>query len=269
MKFARLAFYSLPLCLLWIFVHSDAPMNVVAAQDEPNADAVVRRAVDLLGRERYLNVRTQVSRGRFSVIKEGVNVLSQTFVDVIVFPDKERTEFKAMGVKTVQTNTGDTGWLFDGDQELIKVQTEKQVANFRRGIRTSLDNLLRGYWKGEAELSYVGRRPGTLGKRNEVVKLTYRDGFEVEFEFSVDDGMPVKAVHRLMNAEGETVTEEDRYALFVETQGIRAPYIVDRFTNGKHASRINYESIEYNKTIPEAIFVKPADPKSLKKDLKL
>lgn len=238
------------------------------ASTETQADAIVQKAVQKLGGDKYKNVYSQIGRGNFSILKESVNVSVQSFVDVIVFPDKERSEFKAAGVKSVQTNTGLTGWVFDGDQELIKVQTEKQVANFQRGIRTSLDNLLRGYWKGDAELTYIGRRPGTLGRRNDAIKLTYKDGFVVEFEFSADDGTPVKAIYKTTGSDGETVTEEDRYAQFVDTQGITAPYVVDRFANGKHVSRINFLTIEYNKRIPDSIFAKPSDPKSLKKDLR-
>ena len=236
--------------------------------DGQTADAVIEKAVQQLGGDRYRNVTTQVGYGKFSLMKGGVNVLFQSFIDVIVFPDKERTEFKGMGVKSVQTNTGNTGWVFDGDQELIKVQTEKQVANFKRGLRTSLDNLLRGYWKGDAELSYVGRRPGTLGKRNDVVKLAYKDGFTVEFEFTADEGTPVKALYKTKNADGEEIKEEDRYGLFIETSGIKAPYVIDRFTNGVHASRINFETVEYNRTVPDSIFAKPPDIKALRKDLK-
>jgi len=254
---------------LAIFVFATASFGQsTPSPDEPTVEAVIQKAVQQLGGDRYLNVTTQVGYGKFSIMKGGVNVSFRSFIDVIAFPDKERTEFKALGVKHVQTNTGSTGWVFDGDQELIKVQTEKQVSNFKRGLRTSLDNLLRGYWKGDAELSYVGRRPGTLGKRNDVVKLTYKDGFVVEFEFTADEGMPVKALYKTKNAEGEDIKEEDRYGLFIDTDGIKAPYVIDRFTNGVHASRINFETIEYNRSVPDSIFAKPSDIKALKKDIK-
>ena len=210
-----------------------------------------------------------VLKKAFSVIKDGVNVSFQSFTDVIVFPDKERTEFKGGGVKQVQTNVGNTGWLFDGDMEQVKDQTGAQVANFQRGIRVSLDHLLRGYWRNEAKLSYVGKRPASLGKRNDVVKLTYNDGLVVEFEFAADTGIPAKTINKRTNADGEEIVEEDRYAQFIETNGITAPYIVDRFTNGKPTSRINYESIEYDKHVPDSIFAKPSNPKDLKKDMKL
>ena len=233
------------------------------------ANAIVQKAIQNLGGEKYLNVKTQIGRGKFSVIQNGAVVSFQTFTDVIVYPDKERTDFKGSGTRSVQTNVGDTGRVFDGDQELVKVQDEKQVENFKRGIRTSLDYLLRGHWRGQGELTYVGKRPATLGRRNEVLKLIYKDGLEVEFEFATDDGLPQKGSYKRLNADKEEVKEEDRYAQFVEVDGIRTPFIIDRFTGGKQSSRINYQTVEFNKSVPDSIFAKPASAKEMKKDLKL
>jgi hypothetical protein len=245
-------------------------VSFAASQTQPDdrAQTIVAKAVKIMGGDRYLQVRSQVGRGRYSIIRENSVVSSQTFLDVIVFPDKERTEFKSGGSKTIQTNSGKSGWIFDSDAESIRDQNDAQVENFRRGIRVSLDNLLRGYWKGEAELSYVGKRSATLGKRNDVIKLTYKDGFIIEFEFA-DDGTPAKAIYKRISADNSEVTEEDRYAQFIEIGGITTPFIIDRFTNGAQNSRINYETVEFNKTIPDAIFSKPSNLKELKKDLKL
>jgi hypothetical protein len=91
----------------------------------------------------------------------------------------------------------------------------------------------------------------------------------VEFEFTADEGSPVKALYKTTNAGGEELKEEDRYAQFIDTNGIKAPYVIDRFTNGVHASRINFETIQYNRPVPESIFAKPSDIKALRKDLKL
>ncbi len=237
-------------------------------KSDEKAETVLKKAVEKLGGEKYLQVKSIVGRGRFSVIREGAIVSFQSFTDVIVYPDKERTEFKDGGVKTVQTNTQDTGWIFDGGAETINLQNKDQIENFKRSLRVSLDNLLRGYWRGKAVLSYVGKRPATLGKRSEVVKLTFADEFTVEFEFS-DEFLPMKAVYKRLNADKEEVKEEDRYAQFVDFQGVRTPLIVDHFSNAAQTNRINYESIEFNKTIPEKIFVKPDSAKELKKDLKL
>lgn len=237
------------------------------AKTDEKADAILKQAIAKLGGEKYLQVKSSVSRGRFSVFADGAVVSYQSFVDVIVYPDKERTEFKGGGAKTVQTNAGETGWIFDGAAGTINAQSKAQIENFKRGLRVSLDHLLRGDWRGKGALSYVGKRPATLGKRNDVVKLTYADGFTVEFEFS-DESLPSKALYKRLNADNEEVKEEDRYAQFVDFQGIKTPLIVDHFTNAVQTSRINYETIEFNKTIPDSIFAKPNSPKDLKKDLK-
>ena len=78
-----------------------------------------------------------------------------------------------------------------------------------------------------------------------------------------------KAVYKRLNADNEEIKEEDRYAQFLDFNGIKSPFIIDRFTNGVHSSRINYETLEFNKAVPDSIFSKPANPKELKKDLKL
>ncbi|CAN5248116.1 hypothetical protein BH20ACI1_BH20ACI1_11540 [soil metagenome] len=236
---------------------------------DEKAEAIIKKAVQYLGGEKYLNAKSQIGRGKFSVMRDGALVSFQKFYDVIAFPDKERTEFKSGSSKIVQTNFRENGWIFDGDSMIIKDQTEEQIDNFKRGIRTSLDNLLRGNWRKEgAKLEYVGRRPASLGKRNDVVKLTFDDGFTVEFEFA-DDGVPMKSIYKRTNADNEEVKEEDRYAQFIDINGIKTPFIIDHYSTEKHTSRINYESVEFNKQIPDSIFEKPSSAKDLKKDLKL
>jgi len=233
--------------------------------DDTRAAEVIKKAVAALGGDRYLNVKTQIGRGKFSEItKEGVVISFRSFVDVIVYPNKERTEFKGQGLKNIQVNVGDTGWVFDGSMQVLRDQNETQIANFKKGIRTSLDHLLRGEWKSEGKVSYVTRRAGTLGRRNDVIRLTYKDGLVADFEFGADDGLPVKAMYKRTNADGEDIKIEDRYAQFIETSGIKTPFVIDHYTNGKMTSRINYESIEFNKPIPESIFTKPANAKAVR-----
>lgn len=233
------------------------------------AEAIIKKAIQNLGGDRYMQVKTQIGRGKYSAIRDGAVASFQSFVDVIVFPDKERTDFKGNGVKAIQTNVGDTGWTYEGENDMIRVQSEGQVQDFKRGLRVSLDNLLRGTWRSDAKLYYIGRRPSTLGRRNDAVGLIYKDGYRVEFEFTADEGLPAKAMYSRTRADGEEVKEEDRYAQFIEVDGIKSPFIIDRYTNGTSTSRINYETIEFNKQIPETIFAKPSTPKEAKKEMKL
>lgn len=242
----------------------------ISPKNEEKAEAIIQKAVEKLGGARYLQVKTIVSTGNYTLFRGGTADIPSTFIDAISFPAKERTEFKQGGNKTIQTNSNDNGWIYDAGTQTFRDQNAGEIANFKQGMRTSLDTLLRGTWRGEnAKLSYVGKRAATLGKRNDVIKLAYPDGFTVEFEFDAIDGMPMKAVFDGKDADGAVAKEEERYAQFVEVQGVSAPFIVDRYVGGKQQSRINYSKIEFNKNVPDAIFAKPADVKSLKKDLKL
>ncbi len=79
----------------------------------------------------------------------------------------------------------------------------------------------------------------------------------------------MKALFKRLNADNEEIKEEDRYAQFIDVQGIKTPFIIDHFSDRQQTSRINYESVEFNKKIPDSIFAKPKSAKELKKDLKL
>lgn len=240
----------------------------VAPENVAKAEMIVKKAIETLGGQRYLQVTTLIGRGKFSQMRGGRNLSFQSFTDVIIYPDKEITEFKERGIKNVQANFGDSGWYFDGAVETLTDQTPVQVEGFKRAMRTNLDNFLRGTWRGkDAQLSYVERRSASLGKRNEVVKLTFDDGFWVEFEFS-DEGFPMKAIYSRFGPDRREIFEEDRFAQFLEIQGIKVPFVIDHFIGDEQTSRINYESVEFNKTIPESVFVKPSNLKALKKDLK-
>lgn len=246
---------------------NNAAANAKDAPPKPDekAEQVVKRAVEAMGGGAYLNVRTVVSRGFFTPFEQGVATLPITFVDYMVLPDRERTEFKGRGVRSIQTNTGETGWIFDGMVKKIKDLTPEQIEDFRFAMRTSLDNVLRGWWRSEgAQLTYAGRREAGLGTRNEVVRLTYPDGFAVEYEFGARDFMPAKTHYKKKNKEGEDVLEEDRYAQHLNVGGVVFPFIIDHFRAGQQSSRVNYEKVELNQPVPDSLFARPADVKSLK-----
>ena len=224
----------------------------------------------MLGGQTYLNVQNVVGKGFYSDFKEGVAQVPSTFVDYIVYPDRERTEFTLSGIKTIQTNDRETGWMFDGAVKKISDQSPAQVEEFKRVMRASVENILRGWWRKDGgTVKYVGRREAGLAKRNEVIRLTYADGFWVEYEFGAKDFLPAKVIYKRMRKDmdaGEMVetTEEDVLLKFITVDGVTAPWVIDHFVNGKQTSRINYESVQYNPRLPDNLFTKPADIKAIK-----
>jgi hypothetical protein len=241
-----------------------------ASNPDPKAEAVVARAVEALGGNSYLNVKTVVGRGFYTIFLDGMSQLPARFLDYIAFPDKERTEFTGAGIKAIQTNVGNTGWLYDGATKSLSDMKESQIADFKRSMRTTLENLLQGWWRKEgATLTYIGRREAGLAKRNETVRLTYPDGYWIEYEFGARDGLPAKMIYKRTRTkpnseETEETTEEDRLAKPITIDGITAPWVIDHYVNGVQTSRINYESIEYNKPLSDSLFAKPENAKAIK-----
>ena len=243
---------------------TDDKVKAPARPDE-KAEQVIERAVAAMGGRAFLDVRTVTSRGYYTPFQEGDATLPSSFVDYMVFPDRERTEFRSQGVRMIQTYTGETGWIFDGmGRKLLDVKPE-QAKDFRLAMRTSIDNILRGWWRTEgAQLQYVGRREAGLAKRNEVVRLTYTDGFTVEFEFGAKDFLPAKALYKKQNAEGDEVAEEDHYAQYLTIGGVSVPFVIDHFRAGQQSSRVNYEAVDFNRPVPDSLFARPTDIKALK-----
>jgi hypothetical protein len=237
---------------------------------EDKAEQIVQKGIQAIGGPAYLGIQTVIGRGFFTEYRDGRSGVPVRFIDYIAYPDRERTEFSGSGNRTIQTNDRDQGWLFDAAAQTIKDQTPLQVAEFKTGMRSGLENILRGWWRKEgATLSYVGRREAALGRRNEVVKLAYPDGFWVEYEFAALDGVPAKAIYKrkqknLDTDEMEETSEEDRFLRPLPASGVTAFFVIDHYRNGTQTSRINYESIEFNKPIADALFAKPANIKAVK-----
>src|SRR2546425_784426 len=232
---------------------------------DDKAQQIVQRAIQAVGGDRYLSVKTVIGHGFFTDYKDGISGIPLKFVDYIVYPDKERTEFIGGGQRLIQTNDRDQGWIFDAAARTIKDQNNTQLEDFRLAMRTSVENLLRGWWRVQgAKLSYVGRREAGVGRRNETVKLSYPDGFWIEYEFAAGEGLPAKVIYERKHKkpdseEMEELTEEDRLLKPVTIDGVVTPYVIDHFRNGIQTSRINYESVELNKPVSDSLFTKPAN----------
>ena len=252
-----------------VFAQQD-PADKPSPENVAKAEAILSRALQVLGGQAYLNVKTMIGRGFYTSFHEGISQNPARFVDYLSYPDRERTEFTSEGVRTIQTNTGDTGWLFDGATKTLTDMKDSQISSFKQSMRTSLENLLRGWWRKEnATLSYVGRREAGLARRNETVRITYPDGFWIEYEFAAKEGLPEKIIFKTTRSTAEVaekvdVKEEDRLAKPITISGITAPWVIDHFTNGVQTSRVAYESVEYNAPIADSLFAKPASVKALK-----
>ena len=258
------------LVLILSIFFAQTPAPAPSASVDEKSQQIIDRAIEALGGQRYLNVQTVIGKGFYTTYRDGVTQIPARFLDYIAYPDSERTEFTSAGIRTIQTNVGDTGWLFDGAVKKISDQSPAQVEDFKRAMKTGLEYLLRGNWKKDGgKVTYVGRREAGVGKRNEAIRLTDPDGFWIEYEFGARDGLPAKIIYKRMRKDPDSgdmveTTEEDQLLKLIQVDGVTAPWVVDHFVNGKQTSRINYESVQYNQRFPDNLFAKPVDVKALK-----
>ena len=240
------------------------------ASIDDKSQHIIDHAIEVLGGQKYLNVQTVIGKGFYTTFKDGVSQIPARFTDYIAYPDRERTEFVGDGIRTIQTNAGDTGWVFDGAVKKISDQSPAQVEDFKRSMKTGLEYLLHGWWKKDGgKITYAGRREAGLAKRNETIRLTYPDGFWIEYEFGAKDFLPAKIIYKRTRKDPDTgdeveATEEDQLLKFIPMDGVTGPWIVDHFVNGKQTSRINYESVQYNQRFADNLFAKPDNVKSIK-----
>ena len=270
-----------PRIIVTLLIVSLSLVSAVSAQTQTTASApenpiddksqqIIDKAIEVLGGQAYLSVKSVVGKGFFSPFHEGASMPPSRFLDYIVYPDRERTEFSGAGIKSIQTNVGETGWLYDGMVKKITDQEAAQIEDFKRTMKTSLENLLRGWWKKDgAKVRYAGRREAGLAKRNETVRLTYPDGFWIEYEFGARDGVPAKIIYKrsrknMDTGDVEETTEEDQLFKFIAVSGVTQPWVIDHFVNGVQTTRINYESVVYNQPLPDSLFAKPDDVKKIK-----
>ena len=240
------------------------------ASIDDKSQQIIDHAIQALGGQNYLNVQTVIGKGFYTIFKDGLSQIPARFTDYIAYPDRERTEFVGAGIRTIQTNAGDTGWTFDGAVKKISDQSPAQVEDFKRSMKTGLEYLLRGWWKKEGgKITYVGRREAGLAKRNETIRLTYPDGFWIEYEFGAKDFLPAKIIYKRTRKDPDTgdmveATEEDQLLKYITIEGVSAPWVIDHFVNGKQTTRINYEQVQYNQRFADNLFTKPDNVKSIK-----
>ena len=256
------------LLLILSLLFAQSPASATSVDEK--SQQIIDRAIETLGGQKYLGIQTVIGKGFYTSFKDGISQIPARFLDYIAFPDRERTEFTGAGIRTIQTNSGDTGWMFDGAVKKISDQTPAQVEDFKQTLRTNLEYLLRGYWKKDGgKISYVGRREAGVGNRNEAIRLTFPDDTWIEYEFGARDGLPAKIIYKRERKDMDSgdmvmMTEEDQLFKFITVDGVTAPWVIDHYINGKQTSRINYESVQYNKRLADNLFTKPADVKSIK-----
>lgn len=253
--------------LLIAFAIGQATIGLAQEQDENDpakAAALVREAIKARGGDAYLKIRSAVSRGQYTPYAKGVSGDPTGFVDYVVYPGRERTEFGKGDSKFIQSNSESANWVYDAGQKMIREQTEEQIKQFQQSARYDLDALLRvANSQTGVKLVYLGRKEPWRNTFSEAVRVEFADGGEALLHFDPRGKLPLSAEYKTVTEEG-TVNNEARFYRWVEFNGVQFPTLQDFYRNGKQSSRVSFDSINFNENVPDKLFAKPASIKEVK-----
>jgi outer membrane lipoprotein-sorting protein len=255
---------SILLLIIAALIPAAAQARRQTENDSAKAAALIREVISKRGGDAYLKVRTIVSRGTYTPYEKGASGSPQSFVDYIVYPGKERTEFDKGNNKLIQSNSEGANWIYDARQKQIRDQKDEQIKQFQQGARYDLDNLLRAAsQQAGVKLIYVGRREPWRSTFSEAVRIEFTDGGSAVLHIDPRAKMPLMAEYRAIAEEG-SVNVESRYYRWVDYNGIQYPTLIDSYRDGKQISRVSYDSIDLNVNIPDKLFAKPENIKEVK-----
>jgi hypothetical protein len=232
--------------------------------DPAKAAALVHDAIAARGGDAYLKINSLESRGQFTPFEKAVSGDPTPFVDYIVYPSRERTEFGKGDTKFIQTNSETANWVYDGTQRMIRDQKEEQVKQFQVGARYDLENLLRTATRQSGvKLVYLGRREVWHNTFSDALKVEFPDGGTAIVHFDPRSKLPLMVEYKSVSEEA-TINNEVRFFRWVDFNGIKFPTIQDTYRNGKQSGRVSFDTVSFNVNLPDKLFAKPSNIKEVK-----
>lgn len=227
---------------------------------------LIKLAIAARGGDRYLGFKTILTAGQFTPFDKGLSQSPVQFMDWIVYPDKERTEFGKGKKKDrrIQVNIGKTGWVYDGDAQTLKDQTDQQIRAHLEGLEYDIDRVLRSTWKEPgAEVRFAGREELRPGERADVVEIKLKSDQLLSLWLDRSTHLPINLIYEKIE-DGKLLKREVRFFQYIVYDGVKFPNIVDFYRDGLQESRINFQTIKIDAPMPDELFAKPANIKAIK-----
>lgn len=238
-------------------------------KDPKNAELglqMIKQVIEARGGERYLNFKTLHAVGQFTPFDQGVSTVPAPFAYWQVPFDKERIDFGKGKKKDrqIQVNLGKTGWVYDGEAQTLKDQTDKQIQDHQENGEYDIDHLLRVGWQAPGtKIRFFGREELRPGERADVVAIELKPDQTVYLWLDRNTHLPISLIYE-KNGDAGLTKNEYRFFQWVTYDGVKFPNIVDFYRDGIQQNRVNYSSVKLDLPISDELFAKPASVKAIK-----
>jgi hypothetical protein len=237
-------------CLL-LFAGQNPPG--LTSQIDPQAQALLDRAVQALGGQAFLNTKSLTTRGRIFAIADGATAGFAPFDSTVEYPEKRRFSYGKGSKPVILVNDGERGWELDR-YGLIR-QPPEQIRRWRVANRYSLENLLRrviyepGLLIQDGGVDFVENLPA------HAVEITDAKQVRVKLYLHKTTFLPIRITYRVQNPETHERDEfADVYGDYRKFQEIQTPMHITRFLNDERFSEVFRTAAEYNASYPPNYF---------------
>lgn len=242
----------------------------MGAEDEQPSQAhqVIARAIEAMGGEAYLGMKTVSSSGNYFRFRKGAKAFSKYQDWTAYQPAKWRFQLgegkrQFLQVYNLETNQG---WTLEGKSTLEPVK-EEDLDEFRRAVRQDLDILLR-YRTDEEGMNLYYYSPDEVAGQGDWEAVEFLDATNdaVIVFFDRQTGLPVKLESQYTDKAGVRHQVEQLFSNWHVIQGVKLPLNSESYTDDELTSQRFMSSVVINPAIPESHFLEPViDEKDKKK----
>ena len=221
-------------------------------ETETKARDVLKKAIDAMGGEAYLNIQDVHRTGKFYQFSKDDLRGGAPFQSFDKFPLKQRFEMGKKG-EIVNINDGDDGWKIE--YKVVKNQSPDEITLYKAGLKHSLDHILR------ERINEPGMKFRYLGKSRldldevECVQLIDKDNDRVKIYLNASNFLPAKMEFKSPGFGKRWPTDDERiFYNYHEIQNVKIPFSTVRFSNGYKASEFHLATVKVNQGLPDALF---------------
>jgi hypothetical protein len=229
----------------------------VDLQNARKAHDLLEQAIQALGGQAYLDVRTIDEQGRTYSFHHGRPTSNgMLFWRFVEYPDKERIEVTPQR-DVAYLYVANKGWelTYKGPRP---VET-KDLDEYLRHRKFSLETVLQN-WVNDPSVAlfYDGNALAGNLPADQITLINSKDE-AVDLFLDVDSHVPIKKSYKWRDpVDRQLNIEEEIYDNFRMVQGVNTPYGFTRYFNGDMAAERFVNAVHYNGQLDEAMF----DPNS-------
>lgn len=236
--------------------------------DQSKAREVVQAAIAAMGGDRYLEVKTVTSAGRYFGFRNGRKSFTR-FQDYTVYQDpvKSRFELGKGKRKTIWVFNMELekGWKQEGPFDVAELP-EEEIKDFKRRVKQDMDYLFRRRLDEEGlQMFYYGPDEIAGSGGLEAVEFIDTSNDSVVVYFNRDTHLPYKTETHFVDRLGIRRKQEFELDNWHEVDGVLIPLNYYGYVDGERSQQRFLESVEVDTPLPAELFQEPVVKERKKK----